>query len=138
MVTYIESARGVSAAQLQGGFFVGWPNPPDAETHLRLLAGSDEVILALDGSTGNVVGYITAITDGVLTAYIPYLEVLEAYQSRGIGSELVRRMLERLSGYYMIDLLCDEHLQPWYARFGMRPTSAMMQRNYERQSGRRY
>lgn len=72
---------------------------------------------------------------GVLSAYIPLLEVLPAYRGRGIGRELVRRLLEGLRGRYMVDLLCDPALQPFYARVGMRPATGMMVRNYARQSG---
>jgi predicted N-acetyltransferase YhbS len=63
------------------------------------------------------------------------LEVLPAYQKQGIGSALVTRMLARLRHHYMIDLMCDPDLQPFYERFGMRPYTAMLYRNYDRQSG---
>src|SRR6266516_4620599 len=105
MIGYRDSVKGIEACRLEG-FFVGWPEPPSPETHRRLLGRSDHVVLALDEETGRVVGFVTAISDGVLSAYIPHLEVLPAYQGRGIGSELVRRMLERLSGLYGIDLCC--------------------------------
>ena len=134
MIVYTDSVEGVAAENLQG-FFVGWPNPPSPETHLRLLGNSDHVVLAVDDVTGNVVGFITAITDDVLSAYIPLLEVLPDYQRRGIGQELVRRMLEKLVGLYAVDLLCEQELQPFYARFGMQAASGMMLRDYERQSG---
>ena len=135
MITYTDSVAGVSPSNLRG-FFVGWPDPPAPETHLRILNGSDAVVLALDDSTGAVVGFITAISDGVSCAYIPHLEVLPEYQGRGIGSELARRMLEKLGRLYMIDLLCDPDVQPFYTRLGMRPASGMLIRNYDRQSGR--
>ena len=135
MIVYTDSLDGITSGQLRGGFFVGWPNPPSPETHLRLLHGSYAVVLALDDDTAQVVGFVTAISDGVLSAYIPLLEVLPGWQSRGIGGELVRRMLECLSNLYMIDLLCDPELQPYYARFGMRPSTGMLLRNYGRQAG---
>ena len=134
MIEYTDTIDGVGAPDLQG-FFVGWPNPPAPETHLRILAGSAAVVLARDAATGAVVGFITAISDGVSCAYIPHLEVLPAYQGRGIGSELVRRMLDRLRHLYMIDLICDPDVQPFYARLGMRPFTGMIFRNYDRQSG---
>jgi len=134
MIHYTSRPDNITPAQLQG-FFVGWPNPPAPETHLRILQNSDEVVLALDEDTGQVVGYITAITDGVIAAYIPLLEVLPEYQGQGIGSELVRRMLDRLADFYMVDLLCDARLQPFYARFGMTPVTGMMLRRYDRQTG---
>lgn len=131
MMNYTDSLDGLTPDHLRGGFFVGWPNPPTPETHLRILRGSAAVVLAKDGE--QVVGFINAISDGVLSAYIPLLEVLPDYQGQGIGSELARRMLDRLRDLYMIDLLCDADLQPFYARLGMRPYTAMLLRNYESQ-----
>lgn len=135
MIVYTDSLEGITADALRGGFFVGWPNPPDAETHLRFLKGSDHVFLALDDAMANAVGFVTAISDGVTCAYIPHLEVLPPYQGQGVGTELMRRMLHALRELYMIDLLCDEEAQPFYVRLGMRPTTGMMVRNYDRQSG---
>lgn len=134
MIVYTDDLTGITADRLRG-FFVGWPNPPSSQTHARMLAGSDHVHLALDDETDRVVGYVTAITDGVLAAYIPHLEVLPAYQGRGIGTELMRLMLQRLRTLYMIDLLCDPDVQPFYARLGMRPATGMAVRHYDRQSG---
>ena len=133
-IRYVDTVEGIGPGQLDG-FFEGWPDPPSPETHLRLLEHSDHVVLAVDGDSGNVVGFVTAISDHVLSAYIPLLEVLPEYRGRGIGSELVRRMLDRLSDLYMVDLLCDVDLQPFYASLGMHPATGMMVRNAERQSG---
>jgi hypothetical protein len=77
------------------GFFVGWPDPPILETHLRLLCNSDVVVLALDRATENVEGFITAITDGILSAYTPLLEFLPGYQHQLIGQTLVMSMVAR-------------------------------------------
>jgi len=134
MISYSDNIEGIDAEHLQG-FFVGWPNPPSPETHLRILAGSYAITLARDDATGAVIGFITAISDGISCVYIPHLEVLPAYQGRGIGSELMRRMLERLRHIYMIDLICDTDVQPFYARLGMQPYTGMILRNYDRQSG---
>jgi ribosomal protein S18 acetylase RimI-like enzyme len=117
VIEYTDSLEGVEPQQLQG-FFVGWPSPPSPERHLELMRGSAAVVLARDGEA--VVGFVTAISDGVLSASIPLLEVLPEYQGRGIGSELVRRLLAALDGLYMIDLSCDAELEPFYARLGFR------------------
>ena len=131
---YIISTDGISSDRLQG-FFVDWPNPPNPETHLKLLKNSDKVVLAIDEKTNQVVGFITAISDGVLSAYIPLLEVLPEYKNAGIGKELVERMLKELQNIYMIDLMCDSDLQPYYEQFGMVKSGGMIIRNYEKQSG---
>jgi ribosomal protein S18 acetylase RimI-like enzyme len=133
MITYTDSLDGITPDHLHG-FFVGWPKPPGPAAHLRILRGGSHCELAREGVAGPVVGFITAISDGVSAAYIPHLEVLPAYQGRGIGSELVRRMLARLRGLYMIDLTCDPDVQPFYARLGMRPSTGMLVRNYDRQA----
>lgn len=136
MIEYLYAVEGVKPAQLEGAFFEHWPNPPSPETHLRFLNSSGAIVLAVDTDTDKVVGFINAITDGVLSAYIPLLEVLPEYRERGIGSELVRRLLAQLSDLYMIDLMCDVDKQPFYARCGMTPTTGMLVRNFEHQSGR--
>jgi ribosomal protein S18 acetylase RimI-like enzyme len=133
MITYTTSLANLTADHLRGGFFAGWGNPPTPETHLRILQGSSYLVLARDGEP--VIGYITAISDGVLTAYIPQLEVLPAYRGQVIGSELVRRMLDQLQHIYAIDLICDADVQPFYEQLGMRRYTGMILRNYDRQSG---
>jgi len=135
MIRYTDTIEGLASANL-AGFFVGWPNPPTPETHLEILRGSGEIVLAVDDETGNVVGFINAVTDGVLASYVPLLEVLPAHRGRGIGRELVRRMLAKLDGLYMIDLACDRELVPFYPPFGLKSAHAMVIRNYARQSGR--
>jgi GNAT superfamily N-acetyltransferase len=115
LITYADSADAITADQLRG-FFVGWPVAPSPERHWELLSGSHAVEIALDGDV--VVGFVTAISDGVLSAFIPLLEVLPSYQHRGIGTELVRRLLGQLDGLYMIDLCCDAELEPFYGALG--------------------
>ena len=134
MMKYQDHMRNMSAGRLKG-FFVDWPNPPAPAAHLKLLKNSGLRVLAVDGKTGNVVGFITAASDGVLCAYIPVLEVLPSYQGRGIGKELTGRMLRKLKKAYMVDLICDKELQKFYKRFDMQPSTGMIKRDYRNQSG---
>lgn len=129
---YTHTLEDITADMLNG-FFVGWPNPPSPETHMKLLQNSSHIVLAVEGE--QVIGFITGVSDGVLSAYIPLLEVLPEYKSKGIGKELVGRMLEQLRGIYMIDLCCDDDLVPYYEKFGMFKANGMLFRNYDRQSG---
>ena len=124
---YTSDLTGVAAADLEG-FFVGWPTRPSPERHLEILRGSDHVVLARDGEHGRVVGFVTAISDGVLSAFIPLVEVLPEWQGRGIGSELVRRILDELDDFYMVDLVCDAELEPFYRRFELTLLAAMGRR----------
>jgi len=135
MIRYSTGLEGIGPEQLSG-FFEGWPNPPSPETHLRILSGSDHIVLAIDDEAQRAVGFVTAITDGVLAAYIPLLEVLPEYRGRGIGRELVSRLLGVLGGYYMVDLVCDRELEGFYAPLGLGPAHAMVVRRRDAQSGR--
>jgi ribosomal protein S18 acetylase RimI-like enzyme len=133
-IEYVASCEGVTPERLEG-FFTGWSNAPSPELHLKLLRNSDRVILAIDTGSGDVVGFVTAVTDETLFAYIPLLEVLPEYRGCGIGTELMRRILAELDGLYAVDLLCDAGLQPFYERLGMMKAAGMMRRDYRRQSG---
>src|SRR5699024_4778875 len=132
---YKNTLDGISSDMLKG-FFVDWPNPPDPDTHLKIMTNSSKVIIAVDDKWNRVIGFITAISDAVLSAYIPFVEVLPAYKNKGIGSELFNRMLTELGEIYMIDLCCDEDLIPYYERFGMMESTGMVLRNYNVQSGK--
>jgi GNAT superfamily N-acetyltransferase len=109
------------------GFFVGWPTPPSPAQHLAVLRGSYRVVVARSGDT--VVGFVNMISDGVLTAFIPWLEVRPEFQGRGIGTELMRRILAEAEHMYSVDLICDEELKPFYERLGMTAWTGMMLRN---------
>jgi len=125
-------------SESEGGFFVGWPNPPSPEVHLEILRRSFTAWVAIDTtkSPPQVVGFVNAVSDGILTAYIPLLEVRPQYQGRGIGEELMRRILDELSDLYMIDIVHDKELAAFYAKFGAFQGHASVLRNYSAQSGK--
>ncbi len=135
MIVYRDSFQDLTEERLEG-FFHGWPNPPSSKQLLKILKHSTYVVLSLDEESGKVIGFVNALSDQVLTAYIPLLEVLPEYRGKGIGSELMRRMLKRLESYYTIDLLCDPDLEPFYSKAGMSKATGMMIRNYANQSGK--
>jgi GNAT superfamily N-acetyltransferase len=101
------------------GFFEGWPEPPSAALHLKILQGSAVAVVAIDPVADRVVGFVTAVSDGGFAAFVPLLEVLPDYRGRGIGSALIRRVLDRLAGHYSVDVVCDESLLPFYERLGL-------------------
>ena len=123
MITYSDSAKGLNPSDMDC-FFVGWASAPTRERRLDLLRGSDAVSLAFDDAS--VVGFATAISDGVLAAYITFLEVLPTHQHRGIGTQLVESLLRQLDNFYMVDVACDAELEPFYARCGFRTLDRAM------------
>lgn len=134
MIKYTDDLNVITEKMLCG-FFVGWPSPPSAAMHLRILKGSYLVWLAIDTEKNIVVGFVNAVSDGILSAYIPLLEVLPEYQKSGIGRELVNRSLDSLKHLYMVDLLCDQKLQGYYEKLGMKKATGAFIRNYGRQAG---
>lgn len=134
LIEYRNTAQGLNPGMLKG-FFEGWKNYPSDDKLFELIDNSDYKLIAVDSEKSIAVGFITAVSDNVLSAYIPLLEVIPGYRGKGIGSELVKRMLEMLKDFYMIDVACDKELQPFYERFGMKKYSSMILRNYSKQSG---
>ncbi len=67
-----------------------------------------------------LIGYIDCISNGVTDAYIQDLMVKPEYQRKGIGSELMNKMIDYLKGshIYMISVIFDENLKSFYERFG--------------------
>ena len=124
----------IGPEQLQG-FFEGWPAAPSAHTLHRMLTASYRASLAVDTRSGEVVGFIQAISDGVLTAFIPLLEVRPEFRGQGTGRALVLYLLAQLDHLYAVDLSCDDALVPFYERLGFVPGRAMIRRRYSSQSG---
>ena len=133
-IEYIKSAETITHTQLVG-FFVDWPNHPTSQRHFEILKASHGVELAIDTSTNQVVGFITVISDGILSAFIPLLEVLPEYQGRGIGNTLLDRIIARYENLYILDVCCDEDIAEFYIARGFLKTAGLVKRNYEHQSG---
>ncbi len=131
-IKYKNDTKNLTPAQLNG-FFVGWPEHPDPETHLKILNNSYAIWLAFDGS--RCVGFINALSDGIFYSFIPLLEVLPNYKGHGIGTELVKRMLETLKKMYAIDIVCDKSIAPFYEANEFERCVGMVKRNYEKQNG---
>ena len=90
------------------------------------------MVLAVEPARRRVVGFVNALADGAHSAFLPLLEVLPDCRGKGIGRQLVRRMLRTLRHYPCVDLTCDPGLQAFYERSGMRRSTGMVIRNSRR------
>lgn len=133
-LTYQTTANGLTEEQLTGEFFQGWLDPPSPATLLQILQSSDHVIIAIRND--QVIGFVTAISDGVLSAFITLLEVAPEEQDKGIGHSLINQLLDEIGQIYMVDLVCDANLSRFYAELGFATTTGMSRRDYAVQSGR--
>jgi ribosomal protein S18 acetylase RimI-like enzyme len=130
-ILYTDSLEGIVPGVLIG-FFEGWRCPPSPQKHLDILRGSQHVVLAVDDSCNKVVGFVNALADGHNSAFIPLLEVLPSHRHRGIGHNLMTRLLHTLRNYPCIDLTCYPDLQPFYESLGMQGSCGMVIREYQR------
>lgn len=129
MITYCDAINKFEQSQLNN-FFVGWKKPLSQQQHYNLLCGSTYFVVAIDDECDKVVGFITALSDGVNSSFIPLLEVLPEYQGKGIGTRLMEEILLKLDGIANVDLTCDIEMQPFYERFHMLKSNGMVLRKY--------
>lgn len=61
--------------------------------------------MAVHREANEAAGFITALSDSASAAYIPLLEVRPQWRSQGLGSHLVRLMMDVLRDQYMIDIV---------------------------------
>ena len=97
-------------------FFQDWKSPPSLEIKGKLLDGADLIITARE--EGNLVGFLTAISDGVMHAFITLVEILEAHKRKGIGKNLMKLATSHFRGYYDIVLITDPDKGAFYKKFG--------------------
>src|SRR6185437_17175712 len=70
-----------------------WSSAEKPELLHKALAASHSLFSAWDGE--RLVGLGNAISDGYLVVYYPHLIVLPEYHGRGVGTELMRRLMAR-------------------------------------------
>jgi predicted GNAT family N-acyltransferase len=81
-----------------------------------MLAATSVVVGAWEGD--RLVGFARAMSDGVYRALVDDVVVDQDRRGKGVGDELVRRLLDRLAGVEAVFLRCGEDLVPYYARHG--------------------
>lgn len=97
----------------------GWLAPEESGAFIpRAMAGSAVVLGAFDGS--RLIGMGRAISDGVSDAYIQDIAVSPDYRRRGIGGEIVRRIVAALQahGIDWIGLVGEPGTEHFYEELG--------------------
>lgn len=117
MITYTHTLDGVTWRELAGlvaAAGLGTPQPDDMRrayehTALRVFAWDE----------GRLVDAARAISDGVYHAMLCDVTVLPAYQRRGIGREVARRVLAELGGIKLLTTAAFGK-EDFYRRLGFR------------------
>lgn len=116
--------------KIADGFFENWLNRPNKLTHIKIMENSYKTIIAVDVNKKLIIGFLTIISDGVLSAYISLLEVIPEYRNKNIGKNLFLKAMEETKNFYMIDLCCDDNMISFYEKFNMFKSNSMSIRNY--------
>ncbi len=89
-----------------------------AEELVRMLDNSQRVVAAYDGES--LVGFGRVVTDGVLHAMIYDMIVRPDYQGRGIGKNILQRLVQwcRQSHIRDIQLFCARGKRTFYEKNG--------------------
>ena len=83
---------------------------------------SQHVAIARDAD--RVVGMARLLSDGVCNAYLLDVWTMSAYRRQGIGTAMVRRLIDRVPGQH-IGLQTDD-AEAFYASLGFRPQPLFM------------
>ena len=73
-------------------------------------------VTAWDGE--RLIGLGNAISDGYLVVYYPHLLVLPEYQRRGIGREIMRRLMARYPDFHQHVIIADGRAVDFYRKCG--------------------
>lgn len=95
---------------------VEWSAAEKPDKLLAALRNSDTLITAR--LEGKLIGIGNAISDGHLVVYYPHLLVYREYQGRGIGREIVKRMLEPYKEFHQQMLTADSQAIAFYTQLG--------------------
>jgi ribosomal protein S18 acetylase RimI-like enzyme len=93
------------------------------ETLAIQVEGARWVVAAYDDA--RLVGFVRAISDGVTNAYVKNVMVDPAYRRRGIGRELMRRLMTHRDGIRWV-LHAREQAKAFFAAVGFAPAPDMM------------
>ena len=107
--------RQIEPEQLQGLLRqTSWANQRSIEGIQKMLKGTPLTLGAWEDD--RLVGFVRVMTDGIYRALIDDVVVEESKRGTGIGSELMRRAIERLAEVEEVFLRCGEHVVPFYER----------------------
>jgi ribosomal protein S18 acetylase RimI-like enzyme len=116
-VRFDDSLEGIdwqqAKADLAADFFDNGRSPEALRASFH---ASQHVAFARDGN--RVVGMARLLSDGVCNAYLVDVWTMSAYRRRGIGSTLVRALVEKVPGQH-VGLQTDD-AQAFYKQLGFR------------------
>ncbi len=116
MIAY-KDIQEFEPVQLQALFLsVGWSSGHYPDRLAAAMKRYGSVFTAWDGD--KLVGLISAMDDGGMTAYIHYMLVDPAYQGQGIGAALLEKAKEHYKDYLRVLLVAYDEEKGFYEHCG--------------------
>lgn len=111
---------------------LGWNSIHLSVTELKTMClQSWYAVYSYDGQ--RLAGMGRIISDGVITGVICGLGVHPDYQSRGIGRQILHRLVEHCEKSRVFpQLMCEEGLEPYYEKLGFQRFTIGMKKDIQR------
>ncbi|MFZ2539264.1 MAG: GNAT family N-acetyltransferase [Oscillospiraceae bacterium] len=117
-ITY-KSIHDFSEKELQDLFLsVEWSSGNYPEKLVVAMKNYGSVFTAWDGD--KLIGLISSMDDGIMTAYVHYLLIKPTYQGKGIGKYLVDMTIEHYKDYLRIVLVAYDKELEFYKHCGFK------------------
>ncbi len=101
-----------------------WSSANEPDRLMAALNGSDHIECAFRGE--DLVGLANAISDGNLVVYYPHLLVHPDQHGKGIGRELMSRMMTKYADFHQQTLLAVADAADFYEKAGFKRTDAVV------------
>lgn len=113
-----------TAEQLQALFLsVEWESGKHPDKLVTAMKNYATVFSAWDGD--KLIGLVSAMDDGILTAYVHYLLVNPSYQKQGIGKHLMTLIQSHYAAYLKLILVAENHAVEFYKSCGFKQVQAV-------------
>jgi GNAT superfamily N-acetyltransferase len=105
---------------------------PATEADLTAVLAAGPAVAAWDGD--ELVGFVRALSDGHLVAYVEDVIVHARCRNQGVGSALVARLLAELAAVAVVNLVCAPGTVPFYEHLGYRPRAGVWLQRIQHQA----
>lgn len=106
---------------------VGWESAKYPDKLYHAIKNSDLVVSAWNRD--ELVGLISAISDGYINVFITYLLIKPSYQKQKIGTNLMNKVCEHYKGFRRKILSTEKDKQEYYEKFGFTVDGIVMFNN---------